>query len=90
VSVKGEETMHVKVRIRYDEGEEGLNVEVEGPVKLTTDYMNHVVSRSERKMLSAIKGSTLPQVRNGAGPTLSTGGDCNYMRMNICMDRLTM
>jgi len=65
--IVGEETMHVKVRIRYDEGEEGLNVEVEGPVKLTTDYMNHVVSKSEGKMLSAIKAITLPQVRDTTG-----------------------
>ncbi|KAK7354854.1 hypothetical protein VNO80_20396 [Phaseolus coccineus] len=61
--IVGEETMHVKVKIGYDDGgrEKGLNVEVDGPVKLTTDYMNYVVSRSERKMLTAIE-----EASNGA------------------------
>ena len=51
--------MHVKVKIGYADGgrEKGLNVEVDGPVKLTTDYRNHVVSRSERKMWTEIEAS---------------------------------
>ncbi|XP_020205942.1 uncharacterized protein LOC109791098 [Cajanus cajan] len=59
--IVGEETMHVKIRIRK-EGREGLKVEVEGPVKLTTEYMIHVVSRMEEKMESDQKGVSL--VRN--------------------------
>jgi len=57
--ILGEETMHVKVKIGYADGgrEKGLNVEVDGPVKLTTDYRNHVVSRSERKMWTEIEAS---------------------------------
>ncbi|ESW10990.1 hypothetical protein PHAVU_009G256000 [Phaseolus vulgaris] len=57
--IVGEETMHVKVKIGYDDGgrEKGLNVEVDGPVKLTTEYVNYVVSRSERKMWTAIEAS---------------------------------
>ncbi|XP_047167860.1 uncharacterized protein LOC124836725 [Vigna umbellata] len=68
--IVGEETMHVKVKIKNNDGvrEEGLNVEVEGPMKLTTDYMNHVVSNMTRKMRSAIEASTeastVPLVRN--------------------------
>ncbi|RDX98953.1 hypothetical protein CR513_18062, partial [Mucuna pruriens] len=53
--VVGEETMHVKIKIRND-GREGLNVEVEGPAKLTTDYMNQVNSRIQRKMKSEMEG----------------------------------
>lgn len=67
--VVGEETMHVKIRIRIRNGgggREGLDVEVEGPVKLTRDYMNHVVSRMERKVKSEMEASTVALVRNAA------------------------
>ncbi|BAT80342.1 uncharacterized protein HKW66_Vig0091420 [Vigna angularis] len=47
----GEETMHMKVKIKNDDKGRGeLNVEVEGPVKLTKDYMNHVVLGMRNKM----------------------------------------
>ncbi|ESW10985.1 hypothetical protein PHAVU_009G255500 [Phaseolus vulgaris] len=59
--IVGEETMHVKVRIRYDDDEskKELKVEVEGPVKLTTEYMKHVLSKSERRMCAAVEASTV-------------------------------
>ncbi|BAT80341.1 hypothetical protein LR48_Vigan635s007700 [Vigna angularis] len=64
--IVGEETMHVKVKIKNDDnvGEGGLNVEVEGPMKLTTDYTNHVISSMTKKMRSAIEASTVPLVKN--------------------------
>ncbi|XP_014499141.1 uncharacterized protein LOC106760193 [Vigna radiata var. radiata] len=70
--IVGEETMHVKVKIKNNGGvrEEGLNVEVEGPMKLTTDYMNHVVSSMTRKMRGAIKASTVPLVKNSPAQPL--------------------
>ncbi|KAK7354850.1 hypothetical protein VNO80_20391 [Phaseolus coccineus] len=83
--IVGEETMHVKVKIRYDddERETGLNVEVEGPLKLTTEYMKHVVSRSERRMCGAIETSTLtvepitpenpPRIQPSLQPSLRPG-----------------
>ena len=57
--IVGEETMHVKVRIRYDDDEskKGLNVDVEGSLKLTTEYIKHVLSRSERRMCAAVEAS---------------------------------
>jgi len=64
--IVGEETMHVKVRIMYDERKKGLNVEVEGPLKLTTEYMKHVLSRSERRMCAAIEPST--EVKDAVKP----------------------
>ncbi|CAJ1963248.1 unnamed protein product [Sphenostylis stenocarpa] len=93
--VFGEETMHVKVKIRNDDGgrEEGLNVEVEGPVKLTTDYMNHVISRTERKMRSVIEASKVPVIGNGAGqPSPKDGGGeggDQRMRMNWLITQRT-
>ena len=67
--VVGEETMHGTIRTRIRNGgggREGLDVEVEGPVKLTRDYMNHVVSRMERKVKSEMEASTVALVRNAA------------------------
>ncbi|KAL9314918.1 hypothetical protein ACSQ67_020370 [Phaseolus vulgaris] len=78
--IVGEETMHVKVKIGYADGggEKGLKVEVDGPVKLTMEYVKHVVSRSERKMLTAIEKA-------------STDGDgaVDSGRKRIQMDALT-
>ncbi|XP_027338839.1 uncharacterized protein LOC113852694 [Abrus precatorius] len=57
--VVGDETLNVKTKITYDK-RVGLIVEVEDPVKLTTDYMFHVFSKAVGKMESEMDASTLP------------------------------
>jgi len=89
--IVGEETMHVKVKIRNDDG--GLKVEVEGPVKLTTDYMNHVVSGMRRKMRSAIEASTVSLVRNDVAqrsPNVVGPKFISDDRVHLCFQRMRM
>ncbi|WVZ19855.1 hypothetical protein V8G54_007177 [Vigna mungo] len=88
----GEETMHMKVKIKNDDKgreEEGLNVEVEGPVKLTRDYMNHVVSGMRKKMLTAIETSTVSLVKNGTVQHSSKDGSREIdSRVKLTMSRV--
>ncbi|XP_027338838.1 uncharacterized protein LOC113852693 [Abrus precatorius] len=59
----GDETVNVKIKVRYDQ-RVGLIVDVEDPVKVTTDYTIHVIKRIKRKIESKMEDSTLSLYRN--------------------------
>ena len=59
----GDETVCVKVKITNDK-KVGLRVEVERPVKLTTDYSDRVIEKMEEKMEREIRNNVLSTFRN--------------------------
>ncbi|KAK8466080.1 hypothetical protein PHAVU_009G255300 [Phaseolus vulgaris] len=58
----GDETVSVKVKITNDR--KGLRVEMERPVKQTTDYSNRVFEKMEEKMEREIRNNMLSILRN--------------------------